>query len=130
MICSGVCRRGQQVFLRPEESPAPALSARQSTTLSDQLQVGSSPRLLFVFSDQVCNKCSTNRSAATHAQYNPPFIAFPKIKLALQAFFSLSHTRLSSSSPFFVPFRRNIANSELLSAGGKFELLLLLPSVG
>ncbi|XP_017279471.1 cGMP-dependent 3',5'-cyclic phosphodiesterase isoform X2 [Kryptolebias marmoratus] len=30
--------RGQQVFLRPEESSAPALSARQSTTLSEQLQ--------------------------------------------------------------------------------------------
>ncbi|XP_069003916.1 cGMP-dependent 3',5'-cyclic phosphodiesterase isoform X1 [Embiotoca jacksoni] len=30
--------RGQQVFLRPEESSAPALSTRQSTTLSDQLQ--------------------------------------------------------------------------------------------
>uniref|UniRef100_A0AAX7UE72 Phosphodiesterase n=1 Tax=Astatotilapia calliptera TaxID=8154 RepID=A0AAX7UE72_ASTCA len=30
--------RGQQVFLRPDESSAPALSARQSTTLSEQLQ--------------------------------------------------------------------------------------------
>uniref|UniRef100_A0A8C6KNP1 Phosphodiesterase n=1 Tax=Nothobranchius furzeri TaxID=105023 RepID=A0A8C6KNP1_NOTFU len=30
--------RGQQVFLRPEESSAPAVSARPSTTLSEQLQ--------------------------------------------------------------------------------------------
>ncbi|XP_040902021.1 cGMP-dependent 3',5'-cyclic phosphodiesterase isoform X1 [Toxotes jaculatrix] len=30
--------RGQQVFLRPEESSAPALTTRQSTTLSEQLQ--------------------------------------------------------------------------------------------
>uniref|UniRef100_A0A3P9Q1M2 Phosphodiesterase n=1 Tax=Poecilia reticulata TaxID=8081 RepID=A0A3P9Q1M2_POERE len=30
--------RGQQVFLRPEESSAPALGTRQSTTLSEQLQ--------------------------------------------------------------------------------------------
>uniref|UniRef100_A0A8D3DKL8 Phosphodiesterase n=1 Tax=Scophthalmus maximus TaxID=52904 RepID=A0A8D3DKL8_SCOMX len=30
--------RGQQVFLRPEESSAPALTTRQSTTVSEQLQ--------------------------------------------------------------------------------------------
>lgn len=38
-VVSDVCRRGQQVFLRPEESSAPALT-RQSTALSEQLQVG------------------------------------------------------------------------------------------
>ncbi|AWO99156.1 putative cGMP-dependent 3'-5'-cyclic phosphodiesterase, partial [Scophthalmus maximus] len=31
--------RGQQVFLRPEESSAPALTTRQSTTVSEQLQM-------------------------------------------------------------------------------------------
>ncbi|CAB1449101.1 unnamed protein product [Pleuronectes platessa] len=30
--------RGQQVFLRPEESSAPAQTTRQSTTPSEQLQ--------------------------------------------------------------------------------------------